>query len=631
MKISSKADSEFQFHDPQTNISKVNSKINENSFSKILFLLPPTLQFSDFVNPPPNVGTIKKGNKEFGLILTDLPLGIVSLSAYLKQHISNIIVDAIDFNVLLNKIQNFKYKSFREFFQIIINNYLINHDAPSYIGISALFTSSHQSIIDLAEITKTYFPKAKILVGGNYPTAVYAELLNASEAIDAICYGEGEKGLLGLLTAGHFKDYIKSSGSWVDRDKLKNPLKNLKHDFIVDLDEIPPYDYDCLDLEGYKINPNSSRYAVKEKYQLTYIEEIQNENNELPILNYGEETIGSVKSIGELRYSMPIMTSRGCPFKCTFCASHAAHGRDMRYHSIQRVMDDIKRMVKKYGIDGVVIQDDHFMAGKHRPYNIVKQIGELGLGMYFQNALAIYALDLDFLKLLKKSGVDSLVLPIESGSNRVLKEIMKKPLRLDIIPRVLRDCREAGIFTDCNIIIGMPGETRDDIDNSISFLKTIYADWFRIFTAMPIAGSDMYLQCLEENLFEASPLNANYKRSVINTGNIAANDITEITYSMNIELNFINNSNIRLGKFEVALESFLNVLKVKEDHSIAHFYTAICYEGLGDTKAANAAYGRAMHYLDHDSFWETYVDRFSIPIRTKASFLAEGLIKNTEV
>jgi len=617
MNISSKTNSEFHFNRSEVTISGIKSEKTEDSTIKILFLLPPTLQFSDFVNPPANVGTIKKGNKEFGLILTDLPLGIVSLSAYLKQHISKITVDALDFNVLLNKIKEFEYQSFQEFFQVIIKNYSISHDAPTHIGISALFTSSHQSIIDLAEITKTYFPKSKVLVGGNYPTAVYAELLIASEAIDAICYGEGEKGLLGLLTAGNFKDYIKTSVSWVDHDKLKNPLKNLKHDFIIDLDEIPPYDYDCLDLEGYKINPNSSRYAVKEKYQLTNNEAIQNENNDLQLINYGEETIGSVKSIGELRYSMPIMTSRGCPFKCTFCASHAAHGRDMRYHSIQRVMDDIKRMVDKYGIDGVVIQDDHFMAGKHRPYNIVKKIGDLGLGMYFQNALAIYALDLDFLKLLKKSGVDSLVLPIESGSNRVLKEIMKKPLRLDIVPRVLRDCREAGIFTDCNIIIGMPGETRDDIDNSISFLKTIYADWFRIFTAMPIAGSDMYLQCLEENLFEASPLNANYKRSVINTGNITANDITEITYSINIELNFVHNSNIRLGKFDVALESFLNVLKVKEDHSIAHFYTAICYERLGDTTAANEAYGRAIHYLDLDSFWETYVDRFSIPIRKR--------------
>lgn len=618
MNNSTQANSKLQFHRLQASISELESSRTDNSAVKLLFLLPPTLQFNDFVNPPSNVGTIKKGHKDFGMVLTDLPLGIVSLSAYLKKHIADIGVDAIDFNVVLNKTSDFEYQNFREFFDIVIKDYSNHQVAPTHIGISALFTSSHQSIIDLAEIAKTHFPMSKLLVGGNYPTAVYAELLNATESIDAICYGEGEKGLLGLLTANDFKSYIKSSVSWVDRDKLKSPFNNLKHDFITDLDEIPPYDYDCLDLEGYTINPNSSRYAVKEKYLLTVNEGIQIKNSALQEEHYGEETIGSVRSIGELRYSMPIMTSRGCPFKCTFCASHAAHGRDMRYHSIQRVMDDIKRMVDKYGIDGVVIQDDHFMAGKHRPYNIVKQIGDMGLGMYFQNALAIYALDLEFLKLLKKSGVDSLVLPIESGSNRVLKEIMKKPLRLDIVPRVLRDCREAGIFTDCNIIIGMPGETRDDINDSVSFLKTIYADWFRIFTAMPIAGSEMYLQCVEDNLFEESPLNANYKRSVINTGNISANEITEITYSMNIELNFVHNSNMRLGRFDVALESFLNVLKVKEDHALAHYYAAICHEELGDTKAANLGIARANYFLELNTFWEKYVDRFNIPIRKKS-------------
>jgi len=545
------------------------------------------------------------------MVLTDLPLGIVSLSAYLKKYIPNICVDVIDFNVLLNKTKEFDYDNFRDFFDAVISEYCGNNDIPEYVGISALFTSSHQSILDLSEISKIYFPMAKVLVGGNYPTAVYADLLNSSAAIDAVCFGEGEKGLLGLLTAEDFHTFVKNSVSWVDREKLRSPLNNLSHDFIVDLDEIPPYDYDCLDLEGYKLNPNSSRYAVKEKYQLSFGEEGGTGDH------FGEDTVGSVKSIGELRYSMPIMTSRGCPFKCTFCASHAAHGRDMRYHSTQRVLDDIRLMVKKYGIDGVVIQDDHFMAGKHRPYSIVKQIGELGLGMYFQNALAIYALDLDFLKLLKSSGVDSLVLPIESGSNRVLKELMKKPLRLDIVPRVLRDCREAGIFTDCNIIIGMPGETRDDIDSSISFLKTIYADWFRIFTAMPIAGSEMYIKCVDENLFEESALNANYKRSVITTSDLSASEIMDVTYAMNIELNFVYNSNMRLGNFDVALESFLNVIKVKEDHAIAHYYAAVCQEKLGDHNAAEIGFGRALRLLNEDSFWENYVTRFNIPIRDR--------------
>ena len=90
------------------------------------------------------------------------------------------------------------------------------------------------------------------------------------------------------------------------------------------------------------------------------------------------------------------MTSRGCPFKCTFCASHAAHGRAMRYHSVERVIEDVRRMINEFKVTGVVIQDDHFMAGKRRPYEIVDELGKLNQDMFFQNALAIYALDPEF-------------------------------------------------------------------------------------------------------------------------------------------------------------------------------------------------------------------------------------------
>ena len=101
--------------------------------------------------------------------------------------------------------------------------------------------------------------------------------------------------------------------------------------------------------------------------------------------------------------------------------SHAAHGRAMRYHSVERVIEDVRRMINEFKITGVVIQDDHFMAGKRRPYEIVGKLGELNQDMFFQNALAIYALDPQFLKLLKASGVNELVLPVESGSERFLE------------------------------------------------------------------------------------------------------------------------------------------------------------------------------------------------------------------
>lgn len=575
---------------------------------KILFILPPNITFDDFTNPPKNISTITKNNgkKQFGSLITDIPLGVISLSSYLKKDF-NIESKAIDFNVDLNLETEFNYVNFYDYFLDKIKKDFDGY-SPDYICVSSLFTPAYQSLIDLTKVGKILFPKSSILVGGNLPTSLYNEILRDSDAVEAVCYGEGELPFKEYLLAKDKKAYIANSNSWVDHEKVRSGKDgNLSHNFIENLDEIPFLDYDILNLEGYKLNPTSSRYAVSDNY-MTKLDD----DDEL------EKAIGkNVES--EMPYSMPIMTSRGCPFKCTFCASHKAHGRDMRYNSIERVSQDLEIMRKKYGINGVVIQDDHFMGGKRRPYEVVQAIQTHKLTMFFQNALAIYALDYEFLKLLKDSGVTEIVLPIESGSSRVLKDLMKKPLRQDLIPKVVSNCRKVGLYSDCNIIIGMPGETKNDIDDAREFLKSVYADWFRVFVATPIPGSEMYDDCVDGNLFDndEGKLLANYKKAVLKSGELTPEYVQEMTYTMNIELNFVHNSNYRLGNYGMALESFLNVINIKNDHAIAYYYAAKCYEKLNNRKKANEFFKKAEECALKDNFWSKYIDEFEIPIFSK--------------
>ena len=575
---------------------------------KILFILPPNITYEDFTSPPKNISTITKNNgkKQFGSLITDIPLGVISLSSYLKKYF-NIESSAIDFNVELNIETEFNYESFNAyFFDKIEKDY--KNFKPDYICISSLFTPAYHSLIDLTKTGQKIFPEAKILVGGNLPTSLYKEILRDSSAVDAVCYGEGELPFKEYLLAENKKEYLANSNSWVDHEKVSTGNdKNLSHNFIEDLDEIPFLDYEILNLEGYKLNPTSSRYAVSDNY-MTKLDD----GDEL------EKAIGkNVES--EMPYSMPIMTSRGCPFKCTFCASHKAHGRDMRYNSIERVSEDLALMQEKYGVKGVVIQDDHFMGGKRRPYDVVKAIQKYNLTMFFQNALAIYALDYEFLKLLKDSGVTEIVLPIESGSAHVLKDLMKKPLRLDLIPKVVSNCRKVGLYTDCNIILGMPGETKKDIKDAREFLKSVYADWFRVFVATPIPGSEMYDACVSGELFDndESKLQANYKKAVLTSGELTAEYVQEMTYKMNIELNFVFNSNYRLGNYGMALESFLNVINIKNDHAIAYYFAAKCFQKLNNHKKANNYFEKSHQLATKDLFWDKYIKEFNIPIYQK--------------
>lgn len=546
---------------------------------KILFIMPPNITYGEFVAPPQNVKqTPKSSGQVFGSVITDIPLGPISLSAYLKQHVA-VETQLIDFNVELNRAERFDYSCFRDYYEEFLAAPEVHDFAPTIIGISTLFAPSYRSLIELADIARKLFPDALLLGGGNLPTAVYREIMQDTDAFDAICYGEGERAMLALLQADDKKACLEANPTWVTPAKLEQNIE-FKHDFIEELDEIPYLDYEILDVAGYDINP-TMYYYTSEK---------------------------------ERNKGMAIMTSRGCPFKCIFCASHKAHGRDMRYHSIERVVDDAQRLKDRYGAQTIIILDDHFMGDRPRAYQIVDRLTKAGHKLFFPNALALYALDRPFLELLSRAGVKQLILAVESGSERVLKRVMKKPLKLDIVRRVANDCRELGIYTDCNILIGLPGETKADIADTREFLKSINADWFRINVATPLAGSEMYEICDTKNYFKDIPILGNYKKAIVETEDFSAAYIQEMSYLMNIELNFVHNANMKLGHFAMALDSFRNVLKAKYDHPIAHYYTSICHKQLGNTTQAAYSMELARKFVHGNSFWQNIITHFSLPL-----------------
>ena len=444
--------------------------------NKLLFIVPPHLTFDDFINPAYNARIVQKGNGNFGSVLTDMPLGALSLSAYVKKHTA-VETKLVDFNIVLNKVERFEFNSFAEFFHDVLSR--VDY-SPSIIGISALFTPSYQNMLDIAQCCRDIFPGAVIAAGGGVPTNMYREIFKDSSCFNALCYGEGEKPLLGLVEAFDKLRYLEENPSWITRGKIES-RQSFRHNFIEDLDEIPFYDYDICETDEYGLNPAITAYAgVKEKKQ-----------------------------------NFHVMTSRGCTFHCCFCSSHTVHGRIMRYYSINRVRDDFKRIRDQYGAKTIIFQDDHLMADKQRAFKIINIVKELKITAVFQNSLALYALDRKFLEALKSAGVDQLLLSVESGSNRVLKEIMHKPLNLSIVKRVVDDCRELGIYTNANILIGLPGETKQDIEDTRSFLKTINANWFLIFCANPLVGSEMFNICLKKNYLKGNYIGSDYKKRLL--------------------------------------------------------------------------------------------------------------------
>ncbi len=541
---------------------------------KILFLVPPTIDFKKFKFPPEYVRALPKKDGLYGSVLTDMPLGVLALSSYIKTH-CDVEVGVIDFNVPLNKVDSFPYDNFFDFFKDYIAQHAAETFTPTMIGISTLFRTSYTNMMDIARACKELFPNQLIFSGGGVPTNMYEKIFKETTNIDVMLFGEGERALAGYINASDKPKFLKEYPCIITREKVENKVL-FSHDFIDDLDEIPMYDYGLLDLSEYRLNPTISAYPGMDSSK--------------PHVTY--------------------MSSRGCPFLCTFCSAHSVHGRKMRFYSLDRVKKDIITLQEKFGTQTIIFQDDHFMADKKRVHEILAFMKERGMTAFFPNALTLYALDRPMLEALQGVGVQVMIMAVESGSQRVLKEVMRKPLNQKIQRRVFEDCRDLGIDTDVNIIIGMPGETKEDIEDARAFLKELYGTWFRIYAAVPLEGSDMYKEAVAKGYLTEGYINGDFKKAVLETDDWTADFIQHACYSMNLDLNFLTNSEMRVGNYARALTEFENTIAVKDDHAFAYYFASKCHEKLENYERAFEYDQKFRSIMDESKFWQDWASEF---------------------
>jgi len=548
---------------------------------KILFIVPPNITFESFKSPGLNSKTwTHSDGTAYGVLITDVPLGVLALSGWVKgKHNSDSRI--LDFNVEMHKSwSDPKADSFYEWFKISIQKVTDLDFTPDIIAISSLFVSGYENLISIAKVSRELFEGAIIIAGGQVPTSMYKELLSdAPGTFDALCAGEGEIPMSELLQSQDIKSYLEDSDFWVTDSKYNKDQKKLyKQSFVQNLDEIPFLDYESINLSDYRENPTAKAYtSIKDR------------------TNY-----------------ITFMGSRGCKFHCTFCAQHTVHGRTMRSHSLERIREEITALKSKYNPSTLVIEDDMFLWDKNWAKGVLNVAQDLDLICFFPNALALYQLDWEMLVHLRKSGVTQLTLAVESGSARVLKELMRKPLNLSITNRVAADCRKLGIYTDCNIIIGMPGETEKDIEDTRNFLRSLNANWYRINVATPLVGSDMYKLAVQKGYIKGDIRKSGYKRSVIETPEFNSQQIESVAYDINLEMNFINNTDMRFGNYESASQAFENVLSVREDHTLAFYYLAICKIILDRSYSPELDQVKLNSDLLESNFWSTYFKKHKL-------------------
>jgi radical SAM superfamily enzyme YgiQ (UPF0313 family) len=341
---------------------------------------------------------------------------------------------------------NLSYEDFEE--------YIVENPADIY-GIS-MMTYDFNSAKKHIRIIRKHFPQAVIVLGGSHPSGDYENILKDFPEADFAFRGEAELGFKLFL------DELRKEETERHYSKIPNLIWRDDGEITVgpwrvveDLDSISFPAWDLIDPRTYPEAPHG----------------------------------GFAKNFPVA----PITITRGCPFKCTFCSGKTVTGSTVRKRSIGNAIDEIRLLVSDYGVREIHIEDENFTM--HKALVIEFCIGlieeRLNVSWTCPSGVRIDTLDSEMLGMMKKSGCYSLAVGIEFGTDRI-HALTKKRLTLDVIERQLDLLSRFDIRTTGFFMMGIPGETREDMLETIKFAKKVKIDRAQFNNFMPLPGSEIY-------------------------------------------------------------------------------------------------------------------------------------------
>jgi anaerobic magnesium-protoporphyrin IX monomethyl ester cyclase len=291
---------------------------------------------------------------------------------------------------------------------------------------------------------------AKVVIGGPYATVLPRQALEETGA-DFAVVGEGEETfpeLVKSIAAGAQSlpaGVVSARGGGFFKERF----------FLNDLDAVAFPDWQQMDPRAYKKAPHGG--VVKH----------------FPVA--------------------PVITSRGCPYECTFCASPRIWKRSIRYRSARNTVDEIEYLVKNFGVREIHFEDDNLTMKKEHAHAICELIlaRDLRISWATPNGVRADTLDAPLLELMRRSGCYYIAFGIESANSAILQNIKKKT-DIESISRAIRLARAAGIVTQGFFIFGLPGETRQSMDETIDFALKSGLDRAQFLLLDVLPGSELW-------------------------------------------------------------------------------------------------------------------------------------------
>ena len=334
---------------------------------------------------------------------------------------------------------------------------------PDIIGIS-VSNVTVSSALKIAKIAKGYNSNIKVIFGGPAATIIPDYVLE-NKSVDFLVYGEGE-----ISTANLTEHILKNQLS-------SQILKQVKGIVFRDSEKIVKTEPQSLiqDLNKLPFPDRESMFRVNEKRELQ-----------------------KIYSNGD------VLTSRGCPYLCKFCACFKIWGtRTPRSRSVKNIIDEISYLVQTYGQSSFVFWDDLFTVNKKHVIELCNEIIKQNLNIKWVCLARLNNIDREMIEAMKRAGCWQIQVGIESGCNRVLKFINKN-LTIDLIKKKTKILRDSNINWLAFFIVGFPTETKGEIIQTLNFIKTIRPTTVGISIFSPYPGTELHTYINEHGLSKKS-------------------------------------------------------------------------------------------------------------------------------
>ncbi|MCP4267842.1 MAG: B12-binding domain-containing radical SAM protein [Candidatus Brocadiaceae bacterium] len=323
----------------------------------------------------------------------------------------------------------------------------IDQFGPVLIGIT-FFTVRYNETKELTDKIKSWFPMRKIAVGGSHPTALPENVLQEIKSIDFVVMGEGEDTIVELVVATETGNYDNINGlAYRNGDGI---TINQPRSYVQDIDELPFPDLAQFNPEKYVTHP--------------------------PYGWYGHMLI--------------MVTSRGCPGGCIYC-SKSVYKNTWRSMSTDRLIREIKYAKEIWPYKEIRFYDDDFTFNKKRILDLCSTLITEKINLPWTCTTRVDHLSKELLIKMKEAGLYFITLGIESGSPKVLKEL-KKGYNVEQIKNAFKWCRELNIKTAAFFMVGLPGETREDMKMSLKLQREVKPNFVVWGTLRVLPGSKLF-------------------------------------------------------------------------------------------------------------------------------------------